>query len=53
MSLSPARLEEFQAFILDLHAAAAAVALPLFRTDCGVENKPGMGVFDPVTEARL
>lgn len=51
MSLSPARLEEFQAFILELNAAAAAVALPLFRTDCGMENKPGMAVYDPVTEA--
>jgi histidinol phosphatase-like enzyme (inositol monophosphatase family) len=51
MSLSPARLDEFQAFILELNEAAAGVALPLFRTDCGMENKPGSSGYDPVTEA--
>ena len=31
--------------------AAAAVTLPLFRTDCGEEDKGGPGAFDPVTRA--
>lgn len=44
-------MTEFEAFALDLARAAAEVALPLFRTDCGVENKGGPGDFDPVTVA--
>ena len=50
--LSPDRLTELDGFILELHAAAAAVALPLFRADHGLENKAGHGSpFDPVTAA--
>src|SRR3954469_8541173 len=49
--LAPERLSELQDFILELNAAAAAVTLPLFRSDCGVEDKRTKGVFDPVTEA--
>ena len=49
--LSDARLGELQSFILELNDAAAAVSLPLFRTDCGMENKHAVGDYDPVTEA--
>jgi len=41
----------FEAFAVDLARAAAAVTLPLFRTDCGEEDKGGPGAFDPVTRA--
>jgi histidinol phosphatase-like enzyme (inositol monophosphatase family) len=42
----------FDGFIQELHAAAAAIALPLFRADHGLENKAGEGSpFDPVTRA--
>ena len=44
-------MTELEAFALDLARAAAEVALPLFRTDCGVEDKGGPGGFDPVTVA--
>ena len=44
-------MTELEAFALDLARAAAEVALPLFRTDCGVEDKGGPGAFDPVTVA--
>ena len=39
-----------QATLLAAADAAAAVTLPLFRTDLGVDNKLSAG-FDPVTEA--
>jgi histidinol phosphatase-like enzyme (inositol monophosphatase family) len=49
---SPALLAELEAFIQELNAAAAAVTLPLFRTQMGVENKAGADkAFDPVTAA--
>lgn len=41
----------FEAFAVDLARAAAAVTLPLFRTDCGEEDKGEPGAFDPVTRA--
>lgn len=44
-------LSELEAFTVELARAAAAVTLPLFRTDAGEENKAGGRVFDPVTEA--
>lgn len=41
-----------EAFALDLAAAAGAVALPLFRTSLGTDNKLAhLSRFDPVTEA--
>ncbi|MGH6957621.1 MAG: histidinol-phosphatase [Caulobacteraceae bacterium] len=50
--LSDARLAELDAFILELNRASAAVILPLFRGDHGLENKAGAGqAYDPVTEA--
>jgi histidinol phosphatase-like enzyme (inositol monophosphatase family) len=49
---SPALLAELETFIQALNAAAAAVTLPLFRTQMGVDNKAGSGdAFDPVTAA--
>jgi histidinol phosphatase-like enzyme (inositol monophosphatase family) len=48
--LSPDRLRKLDAFALELQAAAAAVTLPLFRSDAAVANKSAAG-FDPVTEA--
>jgi histidinol phosphatase-like enzyme (inositol monophosphatase family) len=50
MSLAPARLEELDAFLLELNRAAAGAILPLFRGEHGVSNKYTVG-FDPVTEA--
>jgi fructose-1,6-bisphosphatase/inositol monophosphatase family enzyme len=48
----PARLAELEAFLLELNGAAAAVTLPLFRAEHGLENKAaGKGAFDPVTAA--
>ena len=44
-------MTEFETFAVDLARAAAAVTLPLFRTDCGEEDKGVPGAFDPVTEA--
>lgn len=51
-ALSPDRLTELEGFILELNAAASAVALPLFRADHGLENKAAEGErYDPVTAA--
>ncbi len=44
-------LTELESFAVDLARAAAAVTLPLFRSDLGHDNKAGEGAFDPVTEA--
>ena len=53
MTLSTARLAEFDAFLLELNRASAAHILSLFRADHGLQNKaPGTG-FDPVTEADI
>jgi histidinol phosphatase-like enzyme (inositol monophosphatase family) len=51
MPLSPDRLDEFDAFLIELNRAAAGAILPLFRGDHGLDNKQGPGGFDPVTEA--
>jgi histidinol phosphatase-like enzyme (inositol monophosphatase family) len=50
--LAPDRLADLDAFLLELNRASAAVILPLFRGDHGIENKkaPG-GDYDPVTAA--
>ncbi len=50
MTLAPARLEELDAFLVDLNRAAAGAILPLFRGEHGLSNKHEAG-FDPVTEA--
>ena len=49
--LAPGRLDDLDAFLLDLNAASAQAILPLFRTDQGVEDKGGARGFDPVTAA--
>jgi histidinol phosphatase-like enzyme (inositol monophosphatase family) len=50
--LAPDRLSEFDAFLLELNRASAAVILPLFRGDHGIENKHAPGRdYDPVTLA--
>lgn len=42
----------YETFAVELARAAAAVTLPLFRTDCDEEDKGSeMGAFDPVTRA--
>ncbi len=46
-----ARLEALEAFLIELNQAAAAVILPLFRADHGLENKARSGAYDPVTQA--
>jgi histidinol phosphatase-like enzyme (inositol monophosphatase family) len=51
MSLSPARLAELDAFLVQLNHAAAQAILPLFRAEHGVVDKGGAKGFDPVTEA--
>lgn len=45
--------DPFESFALELAGAAAAATLPLFRGDCGHEDKGAAsgGVFDPVTRA--
>ena len=50
MTLSPDKLAELDAFLIELNRAAAGAILPLFRADHGLENKLHGG-FDPVTEA--
>jgi histidinol phosphatase-like enzyme (inositol monophosphatase family) len=52
----PGLQAEFEAFLLELNAIAAAVTLPLFRTGLDVANKAGPNTtgehaFDPVTAA--
>jgi histidinol phosphatase-like enzyme (inositol monophosphatase family) len=49
--LSDARLAELDRFILELNRASAAVILPLFRGDHGIENKSKTRDYDPVTLA--
>ena len=49
--LAKNHLEALDAFILQLHAAAGDVILPLFRADHGLENKASQGAYDPVTAA--
>jgi histidinol phosphatase-like enzyme (inositol monophosphatase family) len=49
--LSQARLDELDAFLVELNRASAAAILPLFRGDHGVAHKEGRWSFDPVTEA--
>ena len=44
-------MTSYETFAVELARAAAAVTLPLFRTDCGEEDKGGPGAFDPVTRA--
>jgi histidinol phosphatase-like enzyme (inositol monophosphatase family) len=51
MALSAARLDELDAFLIELNRAAAAAILPLFRGEHGLDNKKGPAGFDPVTEA--
>jgi len=45
------RLEELEAFLVELNRAASDEILPLFRGDHGVTHKEGRWDFDPVTEA--
>jgi len=45
------RLAQLDAFVLELNRASAAVILPLFRGDHGIENKARKGEYDPVTLA--
>jgi histidinol phosphatase-like enzyme (inositol monophosphatase family) len=49
--LAPERLAVLDAFLLELNAASAAVILPLFRGEHGLEDKGGARGFDPVTLA--
>ncbi len=49
--LAPSRLDELEAFILELNRASADVILPLFRANHGIENKAASGDYDPVTAA--
>src|SRR5437764_1182722 len=54
MSLDAARLAELDAFLVELNRASAAVILPLFRGDHGLEDKGPKGPaggYDPVTRA--
>ncbi|MDB5448542.1 MAG: inositol monophosphatase family protein [Phenylobacterium sp.] len=50
-ALSPDRLAEFEAFLVELNRATAAHILPLFRAAHGLRDKGGAAGFDPVTEA--
>ncbi|WP_411289133.1 histidinol-phosphatase [Phenylobacterium sp.] len=50
-ALTPDRIAELDAFLIELNRAAAAAILPLFRADHGLVDKGGAKGFDPVTEA--
>ena len=50
-ALSPERLAELDAFLIELNRAAARAILPRFRADHGLVDKGGAKGFDPVTEA--
>ena len=50
-AISPDRLEDLDAFLIELNHAAAQAILPVFRGAHGLENKLGPQGFDPVTEA--
>jgi histidinol phosphatase-like enzyme (inositol monophosphatase family) len=50
-TLQPARIDEFEALLIELNAAAAKAILPLFRVENGLVDKGPDGFFDPVTEA--
>lgn len=53
-AVSPERLEELDAFLIELNRAAAQAIAPLFRGQHGLTDKiggDGMRGFDPVTEA--
>src|SRR5258706_3190252 len=45
------KLEELDAFLVELNRAGAGAILPLFRADHGLVDKGGAMGFDPVTEA--
>ena len=52
--LSETRLQTFDDLLVELNRAAAAVILPIFRADLGIENKKasvGGADYDPVTLA--
>ena len=49
--LAKNHIQDLDSFIIQLHAAAADVILPLFRSDHGLENKASSGAYDPVTAA--
>jgi histidinol phosphatase-like enzyme (inositol monophosphatase family) len=51
LSLSPGRLADLDAFLIELNRASAGVILPLFRGAHGLEDKTPEKAFDPVTEA--
>jgi len=41
---------DFESFVRDLARQSGEAILPFFRSSIGVENKAGLGAFDPVTE---
>jgi histidinol phosphatase-like enzyme (inositol monophosphatase family) len=57
LPIPDSRLDELDAFLVELNRAAAGAILPLFRADHGLVDKggapkeDGSGGFDPVTEA--
>ena len=51
LPIPKSRLDELDAFLIELNAAAAQAILPLFRADHGLIDKGGDKGFDPVTEA--
>jgi len=50
-TLGSDRLAALDAFLIALNRVSADAILPLFRADHGIENKAGLGAFDPVTKA--
>lgn len=51
MRASGPDFQALEAFAVELARAAGRAALPLFRTDCGHDDKGEPGAYDPVTEA--
>jgi histidinol phosphatase-like enzyme (inositol monophosphatase family) len=50
-ALTSERLNDLDAFLIELNRVSAAEILPLFRGEHGLENKAKAGDFDPVTAA--
>ena len=47
---APVSAVDFESFVRELARVSGEAILPFFRSAIGVENKAGMGSFDPVTE---
>ena len=49
--ITPEKIVELDAFLVELNRVASDAILPLFRAEHGLIDKGGAKGFDPVTEA--